>query len=168
VIRETLYGKIHPDLIASVDGLAYALFGQQKYDQAEPIYQRLIELWENSVGQDHAMVAVALDKVASFYSAQKKYPDVRAILERSTAIRARFLAMGISQQATQAFAEEQPEQVKTFYRRGILVLDPPSPVHDDLRAQFEGMLKAMDAPLPKGTPVKRLSVPPANKKTDKL
>ena len=31
VIRETLYGKTHPDLISTVDGLAYALFGQQKY-----------------------------------------------------------------------------------------------------------------------------------------
>ncbi|MEO8371634.1 MAG: tetratricopeptide repeat protein [Candidatus Solibacter sp.] len=168
VIRETLYGKLHPDLIASVDGLAYALFGQQKYDQAEPAYQRLLELWEASVGKDHAMVAVALDKVAAFYSAQKKYPEVRALLERSTAIRARFLAMGISQQATQAFTEEQLEQVKTFYRRGIVVLDPPSPVHDDLREQFEGMLKTMDAPLPKSAPVRRLSVPPVKKKTDKL
>jgi len=168
VIRETLYGKLHPDLIASVDGLAYALFGQQKYDQAEPAYQRLLELWEASVGKDHAMVAVALDKVAAFYSAQKKYPEVRALLERSTAIRARFLAMGISQQATQAFTEEQMEQVKAFYRRGIQVLDPPSPVHDDLREQFEAMLKNMDAPLPKSAPVKRMPVPPSKKKTDKL
>jgi hypothetical protein len=58
--------------------------------------------------------------------------------------------------------------VKVFYQRGISVLDPPSPVHDDLREQFEGMLKAMDAPLPKSAPVKRLSVPPVKKKTDKL
>lgn len=168
VIRETLYGKIHPDLISCVDGLAYALFGQQKYDDADPVYQRLIELWEKSVGKDHAMVAVALDKVASFYSAQKKYPEVRAALERSTAIRARFLAMGISQQATQAFTEEQMDQVKTFYRRGLAVLDPPNPINDDLHEQFEAMLKAVEAPLPKSTtPVKRLSVPP-KKKTDKL
>jgi tetratricopeptide (TPR) repeat protein len=167
VIRETLYGKTHPDLISSVDGLAYALFGQQKYDEADPVYQRLIGLWETSVGKDHAMVAVVLDKVAAFYSAQKKYPEVREALERSTAIRARFLAMGISQQATQAFTEEQMEQVKAFYRRGLSVLDPPNPINDDLREQFEGMLKAVEAPPPKsGAPVKRLPTPP--KKTNKL
>ena len=155
VIRETLYGKTHPDLISTVDGLAYALFGQQKYDEADPVYQRLIGLWESSVGKDHAMVAVALDKVAAFYSAQKKYPEVREALERSTAIRARFLAMGISQQAIQAFTEEQTEQTKAFYRRGLAVLDPPNPINDDLRAQFEGMLKAIEAPPPKsGAPVK--------------
>jgi tetratricopeptide (TPR) repeat protein len=167
VIRETLYGKTHPDLISSVDGLAYALFGQQKYDEATPVYLRLIGLWESSVGKDHAMVAVALDKLAAFYSAQKKYPEVRETLERSTAIRARFLAMGISQQAIQAYTEEQPEQVKAFYRRGLAVLEPPNPINDDLREQFESMLKAMDAPPPKSAaPVKRLPTPP--KKTNKL
>jgi tetratricopeptide (TPR) repeat protein len=168
VIRETLYGKTHPELISTVDGLAYALFGQQKYNEADPVYQRLIELWESSVGKDHAMVAVVLDKVAAFYSAQKKYPEVREALERSTAIRARFLAMGISQQATQAYTEEQMDQVKAYYRRGLSVLDPPSPINDDLREQFEGMLKAMDAPPPKSAvPVKRLPTPPT-KKTSKL
>ena len=146
-------------------GLAYALFGQQKYDEADPVYQRLIGLWESSVGKDHAMVAVALDKLAAFYAAQKKYSQVRETLERSTAIRARFLAMGISQQATQAYTEEQPEQVKAFYRRGLAVLDPPNPINDDLRQQFEAMLKAWTRPV-KSAPVKRLPMPP--KKTNKL
>ncbi|MEO8594728.1 MAG: tetratricopeptide repeat protein [Candidatus Solibacter sp.] len=167
VIRETLYGKLHPDLIVSVDGLAYALFGQQKYDQAEPAYQRLIELWETSVGKDHAMVAVALDKLAVFYAAQKKLPEVHAALERSTAIRTRFLVMGISQQATQSFAEEQLEQVKAFYKRGLTVLEPPDTVNDDLRELFAAMLKALEAPLPKAAPAKRLPVPPVKKKSDK-
>jgi tetratricopeptide (TPR) repeat protein len=167
VIRETLYGKTHADLISTVDGLAYALFGQKKYDEADPVYHRLIGLWESSVGKDHAMVAVALDKLAVFYEAQKKYPEVRDALERSTAIRARFLAFGISQQATQAFTEGQMEQVRAFYRRGMAVLDPPNPINEDLRGQFEGMLKALDAPLPKsGTVPKKVPTPP--KKKDKL
>jgi len=167
VIRETLYGKTHADLISTVDGLAYALFGQKKYDEADPVYLRLIGLWESSVGKDHAMVAVALDKLAAFYWAQKKYPEVRDALERSTAIRARFLAMGISQQATQAFTEGQTEQVKAYYRRGLAVLDPPNPINDDLREQFESMLKAMDAPPPKSAPPPRKSATP-QKKTSKL
>ena len=166
VIRETLYGKTHADLISTVDGLAYALFGQQKYDEADPVYQRLIGLWETSVGKDHPMVAVALDKLAVFYAAQKKYPEVRDALERSTAIRARFLAMGISQQATQAFTEGQTEQVKAFYRRGLAVLEPLNPINEDLRAQFEGMLKEMDAPPAKSAASPRkVATPP---KTGKL
>jgi len=37
VIRETLYGKEDPDLISTVDGMAYAMFGQKKYEEAEPV-----------------------------------------------------------------------------------------------------------------------------------
>ena len=166
VIRETLYGKSHADLISTVDGLAYALFGQQKYDEADPYYQRLIGLWESSVGKDHAMVAVALDKLAVFYAAQKKYPEARDALERSTAIRARFLALGISQQATQAFTEGQLDQAKAFYRRALAVLDPPNPINDDLRGKVEGMLKAVDALSPKSAAPRKGAAPPG--KTSKL
>jgi tetratricopeptide (TPR) repeat protein len=164
VIRETLYGKTHADLISTVDGLAYALFGQKKYDEADPVYQRLIGLWESSVGKDHVMVAVALDKLAVFYSAQKKDPEVRDALERSAAIRARFLAMGISQQATQAFIEGHIEEVKAFYRRGLAVLDPPNPTNSDLRGQLEDMLKALDAaPAKSATAPKKVPTPPKKK-----
>jgi tetratricopeptide (TPR) repeat protein len=165
VIRETLYGKVHADLISTVDGLAYALFGQQKYDDAEPVYQRLLSLWETNVGKEHPMVAVTLDKIAVFYAAQKKYPEARDALERSTAIRARFHAMGLSQQATQAFTEQQLDQVKLYYQRALASLDPPNSMNDDLHGQFEAMLKALEAPLPKpGAAPKRAS--PTPKKTE--
>jgi tetratricopeptide (TPR) repeat protein len=145
VIRETIYGKVHADLISTVDGLAYALFGQKKYEEAEPIYRRLLSLWESSVGKDHPMVAVALDKIAVFEAAQKKYPEVHEALERSTAIRASFHALGISQQATQAFAEGRASDAKVLYQRGLVVLDPPDPVYEELRTQFAGLLKSLEA-----------------------
>jgi hypothetical protein len=57
--------------------------------------------------------------------------------------------------------------VKAFYRRGLAVLDPPNPINEDLRAQFEGMLKALDAPPPKSAaPPRKTATPP--KKTNKL
>jgi tetratricopeptide (TPR) repeat protein len=165
VIRETLYGKVHADLISTVDGLAYALFGMKNYDAAEPVYKRLLTLWETTVGGEHPMVAVTLDKVAVFYAAQKKFSETREALERSTAIRARFHAMGLSQQATQAFTEQQLDQAKVFYQRAVTALDPPNPMNDELRAQFEAMLKALEAPLPKSGPPPR-KAGPAPKKTE--
>ena len=163
VIRETLYGRVHADLISTVDGLAYALFGLKNYEAAEPVYKRLLSLWETNVGPEHPMVAVTLDKMAVFYSEQKKYPEARDALERSTAIRARFHAMGLSQQATQAFSEQQLDEAKAFYQRAVAALDPPNPINQDLRAQFESMLKALDAPLPKSGAVKKAPPP---KKTE--
>jgi len=165
VIRETLYGKTHADLISTVDGLAYALFGQKKYEEAEPVYRRLLGLWETSVGKDHPMVAVALDKIAVFEAAQKKYPEVHEALERSTAIRANFHGLGISQQATQAFTEGHANEAKAFYQRGLVVLDPPNPVYDELRAQFTDILSTLQGPQGKSQapPPKNPATKPAPK-----
>jgi tetratricopeptide (TPR) repeat protein len=159
VIRETIYGKKHADLISTVDGLAYALFGQKKYEAAEPVYRRLLDLWESSVGKDHPMVAVTLDKIAVFYADQKKFADAKAALDRSVAIRSHFHAMGISQQATEAFGEGKLSEAKAFYQRALAVLGEPNPVTDDLRKQFEGILKTLDEPLPK-----KKSPPPSARK----
>jgi tetratricopeptide (TPR) repeat protein len=149
VIRETLYGKLHPDLISTVDGLAYSLFGQKKYEAAEPVYKRLLDLWVESVGKDHPMVAVTLDKIAVFYAHQKRFEEARELLERSVAIRSHFHAMGISQQATEALGEGRVADTKALYQRALVVIGEPNPVTDELRKQFESMLRALDENMPK-------------------
>ena len=154
IIRETVYGKIHVDLISTVDGLAYALFGQKNYDAAEPVYRRLLELWEASVGKDHPMIAVTLDKISVFYADQKKLAEAHEALERSVAIRAHFQAQGISHQGTQALGEGKMPEAKAYYQRALVVLGDPNPVTEELRKQFEGILKAMEQsaqrkPMPK-------------------
>jgi tetratricopeptide (TPR) repeat protein len=167
VIRETVYGKQHPDLIATVDGLAYSLFGQKKYDAAEPVYKRLLDLWVESVGKDHPMVAVTMDKIAVFYADQKKFEEARDLLDRSVAIRSHFHAMGISQQATEAFGEHKLADTKALYQRALVVLGAPNPVTDELRKQFEDMLTALNETntkkLPEATP-KKLTETTAKKK----
>ena len=159
VIRETLYGKEHADLLATVDGLAYALFGQKKYDQAEPLYQRLIALWVWSVGAEHPMVAIALDKVAAFYADQKEYDRAKEAAGRANAIRAYCLATGLAQQAAGQLAEHNQASARDLYRRALAVLDPPSPVYQELRETIEGVLKLLEAPPPKTRP--RKAAPPS-------
>jgi tetratricopeptide (TPR) repeat protein len=146
IIREGLLGREDPDLIASIDGLAYSIFGQKKYEEAEPIYQRLIALWEKSVGADHPMVAMTLDKVAVFYAEQKKYDEAREASARASAIRAHFLAFGLSGAAAQELVEGHGDEALALYRRAIAVLDPPSPIYDDLRTADEQVVKALTEP----------------------
>ena len=158
VIRETLYGKEHADLLATIDGLAYALFGQKKYDEAEPLYQRLIALWVWSVGGEHPMVAIALDKAAAFYADQKKYDQAQEAAGRANAIRAFCLATGLAQQGAEQIAEHNQAGAVALYRRALAVLDPPSPVYQELRATIEGILKVLEAPPVKPPP--RKGAPP--------
>jgi tetratricopeptide (TPR) repeat protein len=145
VIRETLYGKSNADLIATVDGLGYALFGQKKYDEAEPVYQRLLALWIASVGDEkHPMVAMALDKVAVFYSVQKKWDQARDATTRANAIRAFLLADGLSGEASQRIDEGKLADALPPYQRALRVLDVPNPIYDSQRATIDAMEKEVE------------------------
>lgn len=163
VIRESLFGKQNADLIADVDGLAYALFGQKKYDEAEPVYQRLIALWTTSVGEDHPMIAIALDKVAVFYAEQKKFDQAKAQADQANAIRAKFLAEGLSEQATEQFSEGNKEETVALYQRAVKTLDPPNPIYDKLREDLTGMLNTV-APLSPKALTKKTPATTAKKK----
>jgi tetratricopeptide (TPR) repeat protein len=161
VIRETLFGKDHADLIATVDGLGYALFGQKKYDEAEPVYQRLLALWISSVKTEkHPMVAIALDKVAVFYAAQKKWDQARDATTRANAIRAFLLADGLSVEASQRIDEGKLAEALPIYLRGLAILDPPNPIYDSERADLDNMRKEIEkvvkpAPAPAKAPPKK-------------
>ena len=145
VVRETLYGKTHADLIATVDGLAYALFGQKKFDAAEPVYQRLLALWVTSVGeQTHPMVAIALDKIAVFYATQKKWDQARDATTRANAIRAYLLADGLSGEASQRIDEGKLAEAIPVYQRALKALDIPNPIYDEQRAIIDAMEKELE------------------------
>jgi len=43
-------------------------------------------------------------------------------------------------------------EAKALYQRAMVVLGEPNPVTDELRNQFEGILKELSGPLPKAGP----------------
>ncbi len=163
VIRESLFGKMNADLIADVDGLAYALFGQKKYDDAEATYQRLIALWVASVGEDHPMIAIALDKVAVFYIEQKKFDQAKETADRANAIRAKFFAEGLSEQASEQFAEGNKDETVALYQRAVKALEPPNPMYDKLHQELADMLNTI-APLSSKALTKKAPATTAKKK----
>lgn len=116
-IRETLYGENSSELISTIEGLANLYSAEGVLAAAEPLYLRLLALWEGAVGKDHPMVAVTLDKLVVFYIKKGEPDQAREALARSVAIRARFLAVGLSIQADDAISEKHPEQAKALYNR---------------------------------------------------
>jgi tetratricopeptide (TPR) repeat protein len=164
VIRESLFGKLNADLIADVDGLAYALFGQKKYDEAEPVYQRLVALWIKSVGDDHPMIAIALDKVAVFYIEQKKFDQAKETADHANAIRAKFFAEGLSEQASEQFSEGNKETTAALYQRAVKALEPSDPIYDQLHKELLDMLNTVQMLSPKSLTKKAPAPTTAKKK----
>lgn len=142
IIRERLLGPQDPGLISTVEGLAYALYGQKRYAEAEPGYKRLLSLWILSTGQqDHPMVAMTLDKMAVFYRAQNRWEEGTEAAETATAIRALFLANGLSQEASARQAHGDKKDATRLYNRALDALDESRPEYTALRQQIEANLK---------------------------
>ena len=143
-IRETLYGEDSSELISTVEALADAYAAAGEYSAAEPVYERLLSLWEKLVGRDHPMIAVTLDKLVVFYTNEDKPDKARAALARSVAIRARFLAVGLSLQAADELKEGRPKQAQVLYRRALAALGPGTPADGDLIGKISKALGDID------------------------
>ena len=122
----------------------------------------LLALWIESAGDNHPMIAITLDKIATFYTAQRKFDRAKESADRANVIRANFLANGLAAEAAEQVAEENAETAKALYQRVIKVLDPPDPMYEELRAGTELILKKMGEPPPRPQPKK---ASPAGKKT---
>ncbi len=114
-----------------------------------PVYQRLIGLWVASVGEDHPMVAIALDKVAVFYIEQKKFDEAKETADRANAIRAKFLAEGLSEQASEQFSEGNKQATVALYQRAVKALEPPNDMYDKLHQELADMLNTVTMLSPK-------------------
>jgi tetratricopeptide (TPR) repeat protein len=139
-IRETTYGTDSSELISTIEGLANAYTAGGMYVAAEPLYERLLALWEGMVGKDHPMVAVTLDKMVVFYAKIGEPKKAREALARSVGIRARFLAVGLSHQATDEISENHQEQAKALYQRALAALGPGNPDNDELVGELRKTL----------------------------
>jgi tetratricopeptide (TPR) repeat protein len=140
IIRETHYGENSTEIISTLEGLADACAAGGKYVAAELLYARLLSLWESLVGKDHPMVAITLDKIVVFYARRGELEKARQALARSVAIRARFLAVGLSHQAVDEIAAKQLGQAKALYNRALAALGPPGPANEELIAQIKKAL----------------------------
>jgi tetratricopeptide (TPR) repeat protein len=154
-IRETLYGKDSTELISTIEGLAYACFSGGEYEAAEGLYDRLLSLWEQAAGKDHPMVAVTLDKLVVLYDKWNRPAEAREAMARSVAIREHFLAVGLSQQAAQAIAENHPDEAKALYKRALATLAQASPSNEELIAQIKEILADLDGRAKAGSATKQ-------------
>lgn len=145
-IRETLYGENSSELISTVEGLANLYSAELNLIAAEPVYLRLLALWETAVGKDHPMVAVTLDKLVVFYVKEGQPEKAREALARSVAIRAHFLAVGLSLQAEDAISENHQEQARALYNRALAALGPPGSGNDESNAEIRKALGGIHYP----------------------
>ena len=84
-------GPEDPRLAATLNALAVLYHAQKKYAQAEPLYQQVLQLLEQTIGPDHPTLATTLNNLAVVYEAQGKYAEAAPLYQRALALMERTL-----------------------------------------------------------------------------
>ena len=84
-------GSEDPRLAATLNTLAVLYHAQKKYAQAEPLYQQVLKLLEQTVGPDHSTLATTLNNLALVYEAQDKYAEAAPLYQRALTLMERTL-----------------------------------------------------------------------------
>jgi tetratricopeptide (TPR) repeat protein len=84
-VAET-FGPEDPRLATSLNNLAELYRAQGKLQEALPLYQRALAIWEKALGPNHPDVAQSLNNLAALYEAQGKLQEALPLYQRSLAI----------------------------------------------------------------------------------
>ncbi|CAM9154674.1 unnamed protein product, partial [Hapterophycus canaliculatus] len=64
---------------------------QEKYAEAEPLYESSISILQKALGRDHPDVATTLNDLAGLFDSQAKYAEAGPLYERAQSIQEKAL-----------------------------------------------------------------------------
>jgi hypothetical protein len=88
-------GRDHPDVARSLDNLADLYEQQDRYGDAEPLYQRAAAIREAALGANHPDAAISLNNLASLYQTEGRTADALSIMQRMIAAGRAQLRVGL-------------------------------------------------------------------------
>lgn len=80
-----------PRLSLTLESLAEVYWKQLKYDKAEPLCKRLLQIWESVLGPEHADVAVAANNLAMLCERQGKQVEAALLYQQVLGINEKIL-----------------------------------------------------------------------------
>ena len=89
-IREKVLGPEHPDVISSLNRLAWLYYFQHQYAKAEPLFERVVAIQEKTLGPEHPDVASSLNDLAFLYRVEQQYAKAEPLYQRSLKYGRRF------------------------------------------------------------------------------
>jgi tetratricopeptide (TPR) repeat protein len=114
----------------TLNNLAALYYAQGKYEQAEPLYQRALTIWEKQLGPEHSDTATSLNNLAELYRTQGKYEQAEPLYQRALAIWEKQLgpehpdtATSLNNLAGLYDAQGKYEQAEPLYQRALAIYE---------------------------------------------
>ncbi|HYU37206.1 MAG TPA: serine/threonine-protein kinase, partial [Gemmatimonadales bacterium] len=73
VIRERVFGKVHPQVASTLNELAGVALARNRFAEAEALARRVLAIYRTVHGGKHAFTGVGVSNLASVYVAQQQY-----------------------------------------------------------------------------------------------
>ena len=136
--QKRILGNEHPDTLNTMINLAICYRAAGKYDDAEAIYLKVIEVQKRVLGEEHSFTQTAINNLGVVYSAHHKDKQAEEMYARVLAFRMKKLgpdhldtlnstgnvALSMGAQGRFAEAEVLFEKVLAGYRRNSLPEHP--------------------------------------------
>ena len=119
--------------------MGFYLYDRAAYTQAEPLYQRALDIREKALGPEHPNVAQSLNNLAELYRTQGQYAQAEPLYQRALGIREKALgpehpdvATSLNNLAALYYAQGQYEQAELLYQRALDIYEKAlGPEHPD-------------------------------------
>jgi tetratricopeptide (TPR) repeat protein len=90
-LRTAVLGRDHPEVAADLAVLGAVLFGQERHDEAEQVFNEALAAFRRQDGPDHYEVAVNLGNLGALYAATGRADQAQQCYDRALDIKRRLL-----------------------------------------------------------------------------
>ena len=90
-LRTAVLGRGHPEVAADLAVLGAVLYGQERHDEAEMVFNQALAAFQRHYGPDHYEVAVNLGNLGALYAATDRADQAQQCYERALQIKRRLL-----------------------------------------------------------------------------
>ncbi|MGI2909814.1 tetratricopeptide repeat protein, partial [Tolypothrix sp. VBCCA 56010] len=64
---------------------------QGRYSEAEPLYQKALQLYQRLLGEEHPHVAMSYNNLAALYQSQGRYSEAEPLYQKALQLTQRLL-----------------------------------------------------------------------------
>ena len=91
--RLRVLGLEHPQILTTMNNLAYLYKSQGKYEAAKPLYEETLQLRKEVLGLEHPQTLTSMKNLAYLYKSQGKYEAAEPLYEETLQLRKEVLGL---------------------------------------------------------------------------
>jgi tetratricopeptide (TPR) repeat protein len=133
--------------IAAANNLALLYHAQGRSDEAEPVFKKLITIYEEALPAGHPVLAIGYNNLAGLYHAQGRSDEAEPLYKKAIAIHEKVLpadhpalATGYNNVALLYHAQGRSDEAEPLYKKAIAIHEKVLPAdHPDLAIGYNNL-----------------------------